>query len=350
MTGSTDGWRHDYVDMTPFAGQTVQLRLRYATDEAFLERGWYVDDFSLTVGGATVWSDDAEAENGWTNTVASFTATTGEGWRLDTGTQQRVHYYMAEWRALDGFDEGLRYAYDTTYDSTPATDGAWRVRKVAYNAPGMLVWYRDTTYGTANSPTATTLDLPSAGSKGGLLLVDSHFDPLRHRGFAASRYTDDKHDPDSLENFPARVNVSDVAFTRWGTRVARDCFADDGLPWRVYCTRVGRRGPVQRFTDALGWYPGVEARGAELFLRDIDGSVVIPSLGNQLYSTRIVDADGDPLPSLYGKTLVDGAIVLGTGNPGDEGKQLGVSLAVTRAAPRNRSATIRVSAARPAVP
>ena len=162
---------------------------------------------------------------------------------------------MAEWRALDGFDEGLRYAYDTTYDPSPP--------RTARGVSG-------------RSPTTR----PDAG------LVPRHH--LR---------------------FSQRAD-----------------------------------------TDALGWYPGIEARAAELFFRDIDGSVVIPSLGNQLYSTRIVDADGTPLPSLYGATLVDGAIVLGTGNPGDEGKQLGVSLAVTRVAPRNRSATIRVGAARPAAP
>ena len=50
-----------------YAGQTVQVRLRQATDEAFLERGWFADDFSVTGGGATTWSDDVEGgANGWT--------------------------------------------------------------------------------------------------------------------------------------------------------------------------------------------------------------------------------------------------------------------------------------------
>ena len=57
------------------------LRLRYATDAAFLERGWFADDVSVTADGATVFADDAETENGWTKTVASFTTTTGPGWR-----------------------------------------------------------------------------------------------------------------------------------------------------------------------------------------------------------------------------------------------------------------------------
>ena len=37
LTGSTDGYRHDYVNLTPYAGTTIQLRLRYATDAAFEE-------------------------------------------------------------------------------------------------------------------------------------------------------------------------------------------------------------------------------------------------------------------------------------------------------------------------
>ena len=71
LTGSTGGeWRHDYVSLTPFAGQTVQLRLRYATDAAFEDAGWFADDFSVTADGTTVWSDDVEGgNNGWTPTV-----------------------------------------------------------------------------------------------------------------------------------------------------------------------------------------------------------------------------------------------------------------------------------------
>ena len=51
LTGTTDGYRHDYVNLTPYAGTTIQLRLRYATDAAFEERGWFADDFSVTADG-----------------------------------------------------------------------------------------------------------------------------------------------------------------------------------------------------------------------------------------------------------------------------------------------------------
>jgi immune inhibitor A len=344
LTGDTEGWRHDYVDLTPFAGQTVQVRLRYATDEAFLERGWFVDDLSVTVDGATVWADDAETNQGWTTEVESFTgATTGEGWKLDGGTSTAAHYYLAEWRNTDGFDEGLRYAYDSTYTPEPNTGGAWRVEKVQYNAPGLLVWYRDTGYGNDNHVTSNTFDAPSLGSKGGLLLVDSHFDPMRHTGAAADAYDDGE---DGLENFPTRMNVSDNAFTLWGTNPARDCFAVDNDPGQVFCTEHGNRGAMTAFTDAKGWYPGVEfIPPGDLFFRDIDASVVLPSRGNEIYSTRIVDSSGNLVSDLFGLEIGDH--YLGTGNPGDEGKQLGVSFTIVRAGQGNSYATVRVTPALP---
>ena len=76
---------------------------------------------------------------------------------------------------------------------------------------------------------------------------------------------------------------------------------------------------MSQFTDAKTWYPGIEIRGnGSIFYRDFDASVVVPSKGNQPYTTRVVDADGSPLPDLYGLDLGSNG-VLGTGNPGDEG-------------------------------
>ncbi len=60
LTGDSHGWRHDYVGLGAYAGSTVQVRLRQATDAGFLERGWFADDFSLTAGASTLWSDDVE--------------------------------------------------------------------------------------------------------------------------------------------------------------------------------------------------------------------------------------------------------------------------------------------------
>jgi immune inhibitor A len=321
LTGSSDGWRLDYVKLDAWAGQTIQLRLRLATDEAFVERNWFADDFSVTGGGATTWSDDAETDGDWVAEVDSFTTTTGVGWHRDSGTSVRTHYYMAEYRTFDGFDAGLQYTYDTTY-----LHDAWKVEKIKYNAPGVLVWYRDTTYGNNNHVTANLGALPSHGAKGGLLLVDSHFDPYRRQGEAADK------DPSTLNNIPSRPQSANAAFGTQPTYPFTECFEllpDE--PFSEYCTDFGAQAPVKKFTDAKGWYPGFELRGNTVFYRDIDASTVIPSDGNQLYSTRLVDADGNPIPELYGIDLGAGNSITGSGNPADDGVALGVSIEVKNA-------------------
>ncbi|MGC4899373.1 immune inhibitor A domain-containing protein [Micromonospora echinospora] len=332
LSGSTGGWRHDYVDLSSFAGQTVQVRLRYATDEAFVERGWFADDFSVTGGGATTWSDDVESGTaGWTQTGGTFTDTSGAGWYIDSGTQVKSHYYLAEWRNFDGFDNGLKYTYDTVYSHE-----AWKVDRIAYNAPGMLVWYRDTQLGDVNHVTAQMTALPSYGAKGGLLIVDSHNDPLRRKGVAAEK------DPSVLKNLPSRPQSSNAAFGLRPTYPFKECLEAADEPYSEYCTKFGPQAPVKGFTDAKGWYPGIEIRDGAAYARDNDASVVIPSRGNQQYTTRVVNPDGSPATDYYGSTLGGGAIVLGTGNPGDAGVQYGVSIIIKRAAKDNSYAQVYV--------
>jgi immune inhibitor A len=336
LTGSTDGWRHDYVDLSPYAGQTVQVRLRYATDAAFVERGWFADDFSVTGGGATTWSDDVEGadDNGWTLTPGTFTDTTGVGWHKDSGTQVKAQYYLVEWRNYDGFDKGLQYAYDTTYQ----TQDAWKVEKIKYNAPGAIVWYRDTTYGDSNQVTTNTTALPSYGAKGGLLIVDSHYDPLRRSGANADL------DPSVLKNLPSRPQSSNAAFSMVPTKPFRECQTDAAVTVEQ-CNLFGQQPALGVFSDAKTWYPGIEVRGSSLYSRDIDASVVIPSRDNAPYTTRVVNQDGSPATSLYGTDL--GFTKLGTGNPVDSGVAYGVAIRVVDTEKGNIAAKIRVTPARP---
>ncbi|MFJ8579166.1 immune inhibitor A domain-containing protein [Micromonospora sp. NPDC093277] len=336
LTGTTNGWRHDYVDLSAYAGKTVQVRLRSATDAAFEERGWFADDFSVTGGGATTWSDDVEGgANGWTQSGGTWTDTTGAGWHNDPGTQVKAQYYLAEWRNFDGFDAGLKYTYDTTY-----SHDAWKVEKVAYNAPGMLVWYRDTMLGNVNHVTGQMTALPSYGAKGGLLIVDSHFDPLRRTGAAAAK------DTSTLKNLPSRPQSSNAAFSLNPTYPFRECVEAANEPYSEYCSNYGAQAPVSVFTDAKGWYPGIEIRDGAAYARDNDASVVLPSRENAPYTTRVVNPDGTPAAEYYGATLSGGAIVLGTGNPGDAGVAYGVSITIKRAAKDNSYATVFVTPAK----
>jgi immune inhibitor A len=338
LTGSSDGWRQDYVKLGAFAGQDIKLRLRYATDEAFQERGWFADDFSVTAGGATVWSDDAETDGDWTAEVASFTDTTGAGWHRDSGTTVATQYYLIEWRNFDGFDKGLQYAYDTNY-----AHDAWKVERIKYNAPGALVWYRDTTYGNYNFVNTNTTQLPSTGSKGGLLIVDSHFDPLRRAGVAADK------DPSDLDNIPSRPQSSNAAFGLQATYPFTECYEAtdaDGVitePFSEYCTDFGAQPAVSTFTDDKTWYPGIEVRGSDLYFRDQDASVVVPSVGNAPYTTRVVDADGNLFTDLFGLDLGSN-IVFGTGNPADDGVAYHTRFTVSEVKKGNVAAKIHIVA------
>ncbi len=338
LTGTTGGeYLHYFASLTPFAGQTIQLRLRYATDAGFEDTGWFTDDYSVTADGTTVWSDDVEGgANGWTPTTGTFTNTTGQGWNISPGEFDFVHYYLAEWRNHDGFDNGLKYAYDTTY----LRDGAWKVERVPYNAPGMLVWYRNTQFGNLNLTLTNLGGMPSHGTKGGLLIVDSHFDPLRRQGVAADK------DPSTLNNLPSRPQSSNAAFTFGNTYPFTECFEAPGEPLSEYCTDYGALPGISNFQDSKGWYPGIEVRGTatqpRFFYKDIDASVVIPSAGNQPYSVRVTDSNSNLLPEWYGADLGLGQ-PLGTGNPGDDGVAMGVGFQLVKHSNDNTWAIVTVT-------
>ena len=142
----------------------------------------------------------------------------------------KAQYYLVEWRNFDGFDEGLKYGYNSMY-----SDGAWKVEKLAYNAPGALVWYRDTTYGSSNQIRTNETALPSYGAKGGLLIVDSHFDPLQRTGAAAAA------DPSTLNVMPSRAQSSNAAFGLDETYPFTECFIAPRSPSTAPTSRRSRR-------------------------------------------------------------------------------------------------------------
>ena len=298
ITGNSHGWIQMRFDLSAYAGQNISLRFRQATDAAFLERGMFVDDIEITVDGSSIFFDDAETEGNWVSDSQAFVGEPGQGWIRTTGTFVFPHYYMVEWRNLDGFDAGLQYAYDSTF--LRFDTGEWLVERVPYNAPGMLVWYRNTRY-SINDVDTHTFDPPSLGAKGMLLIVDSHFEPLRRiigTGGCA------------LCNMPARPQSSNAAFNTWGTYPFQEGFEEaDGT---IVTSPVDAQPPVEAFTDDLGWVPGIEVRLdlGGFFFRDRDASVVVPSAGGAPYDWRVVWPDGSPAEAFYGGGW-------GTGDPID---------------------------------
>jgi hypothetical protein len=125
----------------------------------------------------------------------------------------------------------------------------------------------------------------------------------------------------TVEHARKTINLVDrhhqvVAAHKRPTRGFEECIEDPAGSYTVYCNTHAPLAGVPHFTDAKGWYPGLELRGEDLFFRDIDASVLVPSKDNRRYTTRIVDADGNPLTDLSGTDLGDG-IILGSGNPAD---------------------------------
>lgn len=124
-------WAQKSWDLTPYAGQSVQFRFRYATDGGLHFEGPFLDDLAVTVGGTTV-SDDVEgATNGWT----------AKGFSRMTGSTSEVvsHYYLAENRTYTGYDATLKTG---PYNFGWANSRPDWVERFPYQN-GMLVWYVD---------------------------------------------------------------------------------------------------------------------------------------------------------------------------------------------------------------
>ena len=334
ITGDSHGWIQMRFDLSAYAGSAIKLRFRSATDAAFLERGMFIDDIAIDEIG---FFDDVESGEGdWVNDAQAFVGSPGAGWVTSTGTFVFPHYYMVEWRNLDGFDEGLQYTYDSTF--LRFDTGEWLVERVPYNAPGMLVYYRNTAY-SVNNVDGTSFDPPSLGSKGMLLLVDSHFEPLRRiigTGGCA------------LCNLPSRPQASNVAFNHWGTYPFQEGFEEaDGT---IVTSPIEAQPGVSAFTDAKGWVPGIEVRLdlGGFFFRDQDASVVVPSYGGQDYDWRVVWPDGSPATDFWG-------FGWGSGDPADGltpgpydpdapnlGVEMGTNIELKNTAKDNSWATVHI--------
>lgn len=123
-TGSSNGWIHESIDLSEYAGQEIQLQFRSMTDWGANLEGFFVDNINVTADGSPVFSDGAEEE------VSTFEF---DGFAKHDGKTVATHYYLLEWRSHNGVDAGLahirRGASLMSYD------------------PGLVVWYVDESYG-----------------------------------------------------------------------------------------------------------------------------------------------------------------------------------------------------------
>lgn len=123
FTGNSNGWQKESFDLSPYAGQKIQLRLRYATDWGSSYTGFFADNINVTADGQTIVDDGAET------TASPFTL---NGFTKFDGNKYSDHYYLLEWRNHKGVDQGL--ADIKRGNSIMSYDG------------GLVVWYVDNSY------------------------------------------------------------------------------------------------------------------------------------------------------------------------------------------------------------
>ncbi|TCP53355.1 antibacterial peptide protease [Tumebacillus sp. BK434] len=121
-TGSSNGWVHETIDLSAYAGQTIKLQFRSITDWGTNLEGFYVDNVKVSKNGAEVFADGAEG-------TPSFTL---NGFAKSEGKYTTKHHYLVEWRTHDGVDQGLAHIK--------------RGQSLLSYDPGMVVWYVNEAY------------------------------------------------------------------------------------------------------------------------------------------------------------------------------------------------------------
>jgi Peptidase family M1 domain/Peptidase M1 N-terminal domain/Immune inhibitor A peptidase M6 len=67
ISGWSEGYEQWRVDLSAFAGRTVELSLTYASDDIFQRQGVFVDDIVVSSGvGTTSFEEDGDTMDGWT--------------------------------------------------------------------------------------------------------------------------------------------------------------------------------------------------------------------------------------------------------------------------------------------
>jgi immune inhibitor A len=133
-------WAQKTWDLAAYAGKKIDFRFRYATDGGLHYEGAFLDDITITAGGAPVLTDDVEGgDNGWT--AKGFTRMGG------STSVQASHFYLAENRTYSGYDATLRTGpYNFGFANTRPD---W-VERFPYQN-GLLVSYADGQYGDNNT-------------------------------------------------------------------------------------------------------------------------------------------------------------------------------------------------------
>jgi immune inhibitor A len=241
ITGSSAGaWKDLTADLAAYQGQQAQIRFRMYNDAGYNELGFKVDDIKV---GSTLAEGAEDGATGWT--LDKFLIV--EDGTLVTGPF--AHYYIAENRTYDGYDETLKTG---PYNFGWAGTAADKVEHFPYQ-DGLLVWYWNTQYADNN-----VKQHPGAGE---VLPVDA-------RG-AALKWSDGVVARNRIQAFDSTFGLERTD----PLSLHREVVGTDG---KVTSTtlRVPARAPQPVFDDTLGsqYYDAANP----------GGSVKVPNTGTQI--------------------------------------------------------------------
>jgi immune inhibitor A len=157
-TGTSNGWIHESINLSAYAGQKIQLQFRSMSDWATNLDGFFADNVKVTADGAEVFFDGAEGDS-------LFTL---NGFEKHDGKYTTNHYYLLEWRSHNGVDAGLNHIR--------------RGNSLMSYDKGLVVWYVDESYD--NNWTGAH---PGDGFLG-VVDADQHSMTWSDKAVASSRY------------------------------------------------------------------------------------------------------------------------------------------------------------------
>lgn len=246
-SGGYPSYQSQTLSLAAFANQDLLLRFRYTTDSYIQGDGPFVDDVAVRAGTQVLLADDAEQVNNLWAYVAPWARNSGQS------SSTFTHNYYLQWRNTStsgGYDQAL---------------GDARFRFGPVN-PGLLVWYENNRYGD-NSIADYLTEPPSFGPKGKLLVVDAHPEPDLDPYWVARGVSNE------LGVVFGRGAMRDAPFSRWPTIGFRL-----KPPFAFQEADFAGRPASPQFSDALGYYPGIQQVDANLWRTwQWDAGVVLPS-------------------------------------------------------------------------
>ena len=239
--------------LNAFANRNVWVAFQYTTDYTVNGAGAFVDEVRIVSGANTLFHDDAEMDSGLWTCYAPWA-------RVGSSLYYPQEFYL-QWRnttASGGYDSCLG-------------DSRWRFGPAN---SGLLVWHHNSLY-SDNEIADYLTNPPSFGPKGRMLVVDAHPEPYRDPYWLAQGVACER------ANVFGRCLMRDAPFS-----LSASLGFSLKPPYVHSETSFAGRSAVPLFSDAFGYYPGLERAvlpGGDTnrwMTAQWDAGVVIPCASN----------------------------------------------------------------------